>query len=84
MHRVVGDLMRNAGHRLESVTDLDSYIRRPRGIMGHVQARTLSACLLHDTYSGLPVWHLANPVCCFLLPQFDRKCLGTCTHPAVQ
>lgn len=38
--RVVGDLMRNAGHRLESVTDLDSYIRRPRGIMGHVQART--------------------------------------------
>ena len=50
-HRVVGDLMRNAGHRLESVTDLDSYIRRPRGIMGHVQARPLSARFLHDMMS---------------------------------
>jgi hypothetical protein len=36
--RVVGDLMRSAGHRLESVSELDSYLRRPRGLTGgHVQ-----------------------------------------------
>lgn len=35
--RVVGDLMRSAGHRLESVSELDTYLRRPRGLMGHVQ-----------------------------------------------
>ena len=39
--RVVGDLMRSAGHRLESVSELDSYLRRPRSLTGHVQVPLL-------------------------------------------
>ncbi|EIE21290.1 hypothetical protein COCSUDRAFT_57193 [Coccomyxa subellipsoidea C-169] len=35
--RVVGDLMKSAGHRMGSVKELDTYIRDPRAISGHVQ-----------------------------------------------
>ena len=35
--RVVGDLMKSAGHRMGSMKELDTYIRDPRGISGHVQ-----------------------------------------------
>ena len=37
--RVVGDLMKSAGHRLGSVAELETYIRRPRNIAGNVQVR---------------------------------------------
>ena len=35
--RVVGDLMKSAGHRMGSMKELDTYIRNPRAIAGHVQ-----------------------------------------------
>ncbi|BDA51119.1 hypothetical protein COCOBI_17-3390 [Coccomyxa sp. Obi] len=35
--RVVGDLMKSAGHRMGSVKELDTYIRNPHAIAGHVQ-----------------------------------------------
>ena len=37
LRRVVGDLMKNAGHRATSVVELDQYLRRPRSIGGRVQ-----------------------------------------------
>ena len=39
--RVVGDLMKSAGHRMGSVKELDTYIRDPRAISGHVQVPTV-------------------------------------------
>ncbi|KAK9840804.1 hypothetical protein WJX81_005840 [Elliptochloris bilobata] len=35
--RVVGDLMKGAGHRAASAVELDQYLRRPRSIGGRVQ-----------------------------------------------
>lgn len=37
MYRVVGDLMKSAGHRMGSMKELDTYIRNPRAIAGHVE-----------------------------------------------
>jgi len=43
--RVVGDLMKSAGHRLGSVAELETYIRRPRNISSNVQVHLLALCI---------------------------------------
>lgn len=61
--RVVGDLMKSAGHRMGSMKELDTYIRDPRGISGHVQV-LVNFCLkmIHTLLlSEFVTAHVNNP-----------------------
>ena len=61
--RVVGDLMKHAGHRAASVVELDQYLRRPRSIGGRVQVAAQTQFAQNAPAQGLQCLGAAQSAC---------------------